>query len=61
MNSLNSSLVNARDVEAVGPRVGSGALVRANEPRDKELSELVLLEVALPCVVPLVGVVRGLA
>ena len=60
MNSVNSSSVDTGEVEAVGPGVGSGALVGANEPQDKELSEPALLDVALPCVVPPVGVVEGL-
>ena len=61
MNSLNSSSVDAGEVEAAGPGVGSGASVGASEPRDKELSEPASLGVALLCVVPPVGAVGGLA
>ena len=61
MNSLNSSLVDAGEIEAVGPRVGSGALVGASEPRDKEFSESALLSIAISCVVLPVGAVGSLA
>ena len=60
MNSVNSSSANTEEVEAVSPGVGSGVLVGANEPQDKELGEPALLDVALPCVVPPVGAVEGL-
>ena len=61
MNSLISSSVDVGEVEAVDPRVGSGAAVGASEQREKEFIKSALLCVALSCVVPLVGVVGGLA
>ena len=57
---LNSSLVDVGEVEAIGARVDSGALVGANEQRDKELSEPALLGVAHPCIVTPVGAVGDL-
>ena len=61
MNSLNSFSVDVGEVEVVGPGVGSGALIGASESQDKELSEPALLGIAIPCVVPPVRAVGGLA
>ena len=49
------------EVKTVSPGVGSRALVGVSELRDKELSKRASLHVRLPCVVPTVGVVGGLA
>ena len=61
MNSLNSSSLDAGEIEAVGLGVSSEASVGASEPRDKELSESASLDVAFLYVISPVGAVRDLA
>ena len=54
-------MVNAGKAEAAGPRVDYKALVGVSEPQDKNFSEPSSLDLILPCVIPPVGIVEGLA